>query len=460
MATTIKNANIFGRIGSGVGQGLAEQIPKEIERGRLSAGLKQFEQDAEDLTPLQQYSRIRSIPGIGPADIQALPELLKNQSARNYYAGKGKGQKQESSMGGIGREGQMQPPLSNEPNQQPSQFQQQTEYQPQGQTTPGQEPGQPQIVEKNPLRPEAQPGRPWTQEERDQDISRVFENNPQLTLPEAVNISADNERRALAQPEAIQAQDKRLKEIQGDLNTELDSQLKTKLQAIGKGEEGLYKDLTGEMLNNLRRGAERDLRLNPNANIKDVANKWSNLALDLSKTNSLVDSLAKQDIVDQITKGGDTLESLQNYQKIYGKAGNNEEYYNKLKSDFNLSPDNASWIAYPRSKKVQEYINSAKPSKERIPQDWEKNTRKYASNIESLITSGDSLLSIARELKFKDPFFDQNLFFKLLKEDQDNLALTPRQQRELGEASSAQTQRITPTWGDFSIFPMNKGNLK
>lgn len=36
----IKQGNIFGRIGSGIGQGLAEHAPKEIERSRLASGLK------------------------------------------------------------------------------------------------------------------------------------------------------------------------------------------------------------------------------------------------------------------------------------------------------------------------------------------------------------------------------------------------------------------------------------
>jgi hypothetical protein len=77
---TVKQPNIFGRIGTGIGKGLAEQLPKEMERGRLSAGLQQFEKESGDLTPLQQYTRLAAIPGITPQMIQALPEVLKQQN--------------------------------------------------------------------------------------------------------------------------------------------------------------------------------------------------------------------------------------------------------------------------------------------------------------------------------------------------------------------------------------------
>ena len=58
---TVKQPNIFGRIGSGIGQGLAETLPKEMERGRLSQGLQQFEKESGNLKPVQQYTRLAEI---------------------------------------------------------------------------------------------------------------------------------------------------------------------------------------------------------------------------------------------------------------------------------------------------------------------------------------------------------------------------------------------------------------
>lgn len=88
---SIPQPNIFGRIGTGIGQGLAEQLPKEIERGRLQSGLKQFEQDYQQLTPIQQLARLSAIPGITPQSIQSFQELAKNQNQGNAFRNSGGG---------------------------------------------------------------------------------------------------------------------------------------------------------------------------------------------------------------------------------------------------------------------------------------------------------------------------------------------------------------------------------
>lgn len=83
----VQNANIFGRIGSGIGQGLAETLPKEMERGRLSAGLKQLGEQ-KDQTPFQQFSALSSIPGVTPQMIHSGSELLKQQGISNELRNK------------------------------------------------------------------------------------------------------------------------------------------------------------------------------------------------------------------------------------------------------------------------------------------------------------------------------------------------------------------------------------
>lgn len=78
MAQYIKQANIFGRIGENLGRGLAEQLPEEVTRGRLAAGLKNLEQQ-RGLTPFQQFSQLASIPGVTPQMLQSGAELLRQQ---------------------------------------------------------------------------------------------------------------------------------------------------------------------------------------------------------------------------------------------------------------------------------------------------------------------------------------------------------------------------------------------
>jgi hypothetical protein len=90
MAQYIKQGDIFGRIGSGVGQGLAAQLPEEITRGRLSAGLKNLG-NQEGLTPFQQFSGLASLPGATPQMIQSGSDLLRQQAylnaLKNQYEG-------------------------------------------------------------------------------------------------------------------------------------------------------------------------------------------------------------------------------------------------------------------------------------------------------------------------------------------------------------------------------------
>lgn len=68
-----------GRIGEGLGKGLAESIPKEAAQYRLSQGLKNFSKEAANLNPLEAATKLFSIPGVTPQMVQTLPQLLQQQ---------------------------------------------------------------------------------------------------------------------------------------------------------------------------------------------------------------------------------------------------------------------------------------------------------------------------------------------------------------------------------------------
>ncbi|CAB4132635.1 hypothetical protein UFOVP256_60 [uncultured Caudovirales phage] len=91
MAQYIKQGNIFGRIGSGLGKGLAEQIPKEIERTRLASGLKQAAEQGG--TPYQQFAAIAPYAYDKPQVLQTAGELLRQdaylKAIKNQYEGQG-----------------------------------------------------------------------------------------------------------------------------------------------------------------------------------------------------------------------------------------------------------------------------------------------------------------------------------------------------------------------------------
>lgn len=441
----VSQGSLAGRVGAGLGKGLGEQLPKEAERYRLSQGLKQFEQEAQGLTPLQQYTRLLPILSGTPQGaqaLQALPEILKQQNMRQAYARRAGQENQlppetESAMASQGRIGaQGQPPRNFQP--------QEGEF-----VEPG-ERGQPQIVETNPLDPNAIPAIPWSQRRKDQEITRALDDGIVQTIPEAIQYVNELERSELARPKAVQEQNAYFREQQDLADEAFTKHLETKLE---KTKEGVYADITGENQINLKRSMYKDLKTDPNATIEDVANYWSNKALDLVKTKSGIRELAGKNIFSKITKGSENADKLKTYQKIYAETGNQEEFYNTLRSNFNLSPQGAAYLAYPRSKGVSNYIEKSKSIPYMNLSAAPAHSRKYASDIENLINREDSLLAIARDFRQKDPMFDQRAFFSQLREDQDTLGLTPRQKREIAQGES----EIFPNWGDLLILPKFRG---
>jgi hypothetical protein len=441
MAQLIKQGNIFGRIGTGIGKGLAEQAPKEIERSRLASGLKELG-GKKELSPFEQFAELSSIPGVTPQMIESGSKLLREQGTRNAYNRKSGGERNKEPQGNSNVKQALQDmQFANIPQNEKGLDQQKSS------NVAPEEFGQPQVNPNNPLREEAQTRLPWDSARRDKEISNIFEDFPNITLPEAVAMAADNEKRELARPEAERAIDENLEKIKERLENKFKKKLELKLQKTG---EGVFKDVTGENINNAQRGIERDLRLNPKASEDDVINDWTNRVLQQSKNKSEVDKLAARDIGDQITKQDQTLQKLKTFGKSYAEAGNSEEYFNILRSDFNMSDQGAAYIAYPLSKSINGYMSKIKSSN---PTNFRENSKSYAANIENLITSKDSILAISRELREIDPYFDQKSFFNQLREDMDDLGLNPRQKREIGIGESS----VFPNWGDLSILPTFRG---
>lgn len=74
-AFTVKQPNIFGRIGTGFGQALSENLPKEFERATLSQGLRNLENS--DQTPIQQMASIIQSGG-SPDLLRQLEPYIRN----------------------------------------------------------------------------------------------------------------------------------------------------------------------------------------------------------------------------------------------------------------------------------------------------------------------------------------------------------------------------------------------
>ncbi len=463
MAQIIPNeyGNVVGRIGRGFGQslsqGLAEQIPKEAQRYRLAEGLKQFEKDSDNLSPMQSLSRLASIPGAleNPQLIESFGRLAQQKGMRNSYGQKsGQGQERPKEI----PKGQSADKLNEidfaniQKSQRPSDLVKSGEI------------GQPQVNEKNPLRQEAIPLAPWTPERRDQELNQVAKDFPWMNDQQIKERVSENEQRELAQPLAEQAIDTYNKEQANQIKEAFKTKLELLTQKEGKE---VFKDITGEMRNSFERTVAKDIRMNPKLSVEDAVEKRSQQLLDLVKQKGIVKEISNRNIFDRVSpsKKEQALDNLLDAGKAFNNLNDNEEYYNILKSSvipasegisehkgMGLSPMNAAWIAYPINKNLK---NFAKTINGKYPLDLKESQRKaqyYASNFANLKTEEDSPLAVAREIYNRDPYMDINLFVDALRElrEAGEVTLNPRQSRELTE-----TRDFLPTWGDLTLFPAN-----
>lgn len=455
-----QSGSLFGRIGAGIGQGLSEQLPKEMERGRLAQGLQQFEQDSAGLNPIQSLARLSAIPGITPQMIQSFGELAKIQNQGNAYA-RASGGQPNSEIGG-----------SNSPSQNKTKN---NPINPQGQNptnitiennqkTPNMDRkgDTPQVIPGNPLNEQNLPRTPWSPQERNAAISDYI--NKGFFPDQAKQLAADDESRYLAEPDVHQERQKTLDKAKGEVRDSLKRHLETKLQKTG---ENIFKDVEGPMILNAERGMIRDLILNPGKDVDNVANDWSERLYRTAIAKGKLRSLGQNTGWENFLKGNQSLKQLQEYQDIFKRSGNLEEFQNILKQKntpaqfdsegkiikpetfgLGMSDQGSASVAYPPNNKIEKYISKVKPSA--TPAQSAQKARKVALEIEKDITADDSIASIARKLSDVDPYFDQQAFYDQISEDKDQIGLNERQRLELAEG----IRNILPNWGDLLFLPI------
>lgn len=442
MVQIIEQSDRFGKIGKSFGEGLAEQIPKEVDRYRLSSGLRNLEKEAPNLTPFQMYTRAASIPGISNQTLAGLPEVLRQQGKRGYFTGPG-GNAATNQATPLGPNGPVGPASAIEAPQatKPGEVGGATK----APTQPGDLPKTQDIVTGSPLAQNLMPYIPLTPEQNRNAVAQALEQmGPYATPEEAQNIVNQNEnlkqQRIASNQETYQK-----REIERDKATiALDEAMKLKLQKETNSE--LFKDLSGEQVKDLQRGMIDELATS-NISIPEAADKWSQNALDIAKTNQLVNTE-----ISKYQSPEKTLKSLMSLQKNYSKHGMERTYYNRLKEK-GFSPQKSALIAMPRSSIVKRHIANAPKAPSYISGE---KSGKYAANqakeIGRIITSQDSPLAIAQEYKTKYQDFDETGFFDYLRENQDQIGLSPAQKNEIAEGES----QLIPHWMDLWYFPLIK----
>lgn len=436
-----KPAGGLSRFVEGLNTSLSQSLPKYIEQGMLSQGLKNLSAK-QDLTPQQYYHELLSIPGVAnhPAIIESAQKLAREQMNRQGLSRRA-GRQNE----GIGIVTKPLPGQSIQDVNFGSKSTRMPYSESLNETPQGSSPQkvklevspEPAFREKSPLSPGQAPFQPWSEKQRNIVADDLQSDYPYMTREQALNEATQLEAREKGQYEAAREAQQEKRTITKELGQDLLKSITTKLQKANLSD--VYKDLSGDFLEKVSEKARKDLLYNPNLSEEEAVQKWSNKALEHAKNVKEIDKIAS-DAGWPETK----LKKLQSLQKLFTDNDSLQDFKNLLQAKFDFSPQYAAKIAHPRSKSVSQYISKIKSTN-----NPDKMSLKAAEDISRMIGEDDSPLAIASSLKYRVQNFNEGLFFSYLRDHMDELPLKEWQKRELVEGEKS----LAPSWGDFWYSP-------
>lgn len=418
MVQEVKGRDVWGTVGKGFGQGLGDQLNKEIDRKRLSKGLETLGKQ-EGLTPFERFSQLSAIPGITPQMIQSGTELLR-QEARGKSLSKA-GKEQPKSNPFKGRE--------NIPN-----------------TKPGSE--IPSLTTEDTFANAQEGFIPRTEEEKFEAAGKEFNADPDKYGGDAQN-AIDYQNRVEATNQAIadayQKKHENLSAIQDNVVKRLDSQY-TKLK--GNVPADLYSRVEDDAIQATKPRSEGGDGLTEQQAMKKYGDKLN----EASKVFSSIDQIGDWGI--SLRPASETLRSMKHVQNEMKKLGETDNYAKLLISNNKLSPRMAYSIAQPVSQvaelnkaiknlpeleKFETIAESKVPPTVSIPA-----TLEIAPRLAKFIKENEdaSPQAIAYELDKRG--YNGDAFLKYVTDHKDELNLRQRQ----SDQSSTPSNIVTP-WNDW-----------
>lgn len=414
MSTTkLKQPSISGRVGTGIGKGLAEQIPKEIDRYRLSSGLNQFSQNAANQSPMQNMAQLMSIPGITPQMIQTMGELAQ----RNAQAG--------ALSQGSAQQGQPQPPASPFAGMAPMAQEQQSA-------------GYPSITKEKNLE-EIQKGYiPPTEPEYFEGLRRTYEARPAFwgyDVQNAKKYYDESLQREKQRVEAHAGQHGTLTALQDKVVSKLKSDSERR-GATGKYAipDKIYSTIENQAIDAVRpKGEEGGKGMTEQAAAKEGADK-------VERVSNAQETISKiGDWRLPFKNPAETKRSLKEVQKVYDEFDDTKGMAETLMAKNGLSPWKAYSIAQPISNvpAANNFLKELKklPGNETIglgtyrktKETSADETKKIAPKLAKMMKENEKLspLAIAHELEKKN--YDPEVWLSYLTENKDKYDLRQRQ---------------------------------
>jgi len=320
MAQYISPGNIFGRIGSGIGKGLAESMPDEIQRQRLGAHLKSLSEQ-KDLTPFQQFSGLVSAPGSTPQIVQSGTDLLRQQAILNNAKAEQPLPRKEGAQN-VNVNFPRIPAAENQPSS----------------VTP-------------PPRAKLQPYLPPEFQEREQAALDLHKSNPLQfsTLDSARNYVNSNVNANIERSNAeIAAEDLR----QG-VQTKAEKELKNEIDTRGASIPGEFRsEIEKDMLEEVNSGKISE---------KDAAKKYGQIASDLDRVYKNIYSWGGVDLI--TNNKPELLRAMDSARQQFEKIGKPRRYAESLMAYNEVTPGFAYAQAIPVNKtpELNNIIKELKP---------------------------------------------------------------------------------------------------
>lgn len=438
----ISQGDIFGRIGSGLGQGLADQLPKEMERGRLASGLQQISQQ-EGLTPFQQFSALASLPGVTPQMIQSGAELLRQQGISRGY---GKIAGQQGAPSNVYQPGQPNVPGQGGALPRGPEAQGRATAEAFNQYGPKEPTGTRDVATVGPTQATLNPYIPRNLQQLQARAGQLQQQHPEIypSADLAMQGAKDEDQQLRLQNEALQGQRKGEQDVQSTLRNQLQEVAKNANVNIP---DNVYQPIEDQALEDVKTGRKTELEA-----AKDARDKLDKI----SREYKSLDSIGKLGWVFQNTN--EIKRSLKETRDKFKERNDLENLAQSYIAKNGISPSKAYYLAYPPSEtKALNNELARLPKVNRSPSAYgamtgpqiedkiQADTLKYSEKIAKSMGKEGSPLAIAEELKAKG--YDPSVWLKYVGDHKRDLDLTERQGREL-----QYTLPIIPPINDLYLF--------
>jgi hypothetical protein len=406
-----RKGNRSANLGNAIGQSLADAIPKEVERYRLSAGLQNLSKEGGNLSPEEYLAKAFGIPGITPEMARQIGEFARQKSKGNALKDL-QGQKN-------------QPKPSPFPQPQPNET---------GEPQKGKAPS---ITKEEPFAKFQEGYIPPTKDQELADAGKRYNDNPALfnnDPQQAIDYVAAQTQRDKEIAESFKEKHKDLTSIQDNVVKRLQEhsdKLGVQIPA------NVYSKIEDKAIQATKPKKDHGQGLTEQEAIKEFGEELDKISRDYKSAETI--GTAK--VFTKSAQGNkDAIRSLR---EKFKKNDDLENFRDLLRAKNGLSASKASYMTYPVSENktlnntleklpiLEKKVNFKKGFPEmEVPKEYlEQKTLEASNEILKSFDKNTSPLAVSEELKSRG--YDPNIFMREIDKKRSELKLAEWQGREL-----------------------------